>query len=130
MNHSVRYREGFTLVEIMIVVVIIGVLAALAIPAFQYARIRALNNTMDNDVRLLGHAAQQYLLEHSLTAVPFAYDAVSGGVTGPLAEYVPQIGRGYVFSLADDWTEQATFTVAFPAFDITNSYTGTGRRQN
>jgi type IV pilus assembly protein PilA len=64
-----KNKKGFTLVEIMIVVVIIGLLTALAIPAFQKVRNRSITSTVENDARQLGHAAQQYFLENNATTV-------------------------------------------------------------
>ncbi len=61
-------RKGFTLVEIMIVVVIIGLLAAMAIPAFQKVRERSQGKTALNNCRQLSNAADQYMLEHGTTA--------------------------------------------------------------
>jgi len=49
-------RQGFTLVEIMIVVGIIGLLSAIAIPSFQKARDVARINAAKNDVRLISAA--------------------------------------------------------------------------
>jgi prepilin-type N-terminal cleavage/methylation domain-containing protein len=51
-----RTTRGFTLVEIMIVVGIIGVLAGIAIPAFQKARLQARISRVKNDLRVLSSA--------------------------------------------------------------------------
>jgi len=58
-----RRSAGFTLVEIMIVVVIIGFLASMAIPSFLRVRRNVQNNTFVNDLRLARNAAEQYIME-------------------------------------------------------------------
>src|SRR4026208_2539331 len=60
-------RQGFTLVEIMIVVVIIGLLAAMAIPAFQKVRTSSQDKAVLNNARQLAAAADQYYLENGAT---------------------------------------------------------------
>lgn len=61
--------KGFTLVEIMIVVVIIGLLAAMAIPAFQKVRTSSQDKAVLNNARQLAAAADQYFLENGVTSV-------------------------------------------------------------
>jgi len=61
-------RKGFTLVEIMIVVVIIGLLAAMAIPAFQKVRTSSQDKSVTNNMRQLAAAADQYFLEQGVSA--------------------------------------------------------------
>jgi type IV pilus assembly protein PilA len=64
-----RKNSGFTLVEIMIVVVIIGLLAAMAIPAFQKVRANSQDKAVTNNLRQLSSAADQYFLENGVTTV-------------------------------------------------------------
>src|ERR1700752_1179194 len=67
LNHNTN--KGFTLVEIMIVVVIIGLLAAMAIPAFQKVRISSQDKAVLNNARQLAAAADQYFLENGVSSV-------------------------------------------------------------
>jgi prepilin-type N-terminal cleavage/methylation domain-containing protein len=56
-------RGGFTLVEIMIVVAIIALLAAIAVPGFLRARKRSQASRIINDLRLIDSACDQYAIE-------------------------------------------------------------------
>lgn len=58
-------KQGFTLVEIMIVVMIIGLLAALAIPSMQKARDNAQEKTCINNLRQIKGAVQMYATEYN-----------------------------------------------------------------
>ncbi len=61
------FRGGFTLVEIMIVVAIIALLAAIALPNFLRARKRSQAVTILEDLRALDSAQDQYAIENNLT---------------------------------------------------------------
>ncbi|HSP45292.1 MAG TPA: prepilin-type N-terminal cleavage/methylation domain-containing protein [Chthoniobacterales bacterium] len=62
MNLTSR-RTGFTLVEIMIVVAIIALLAAIAVPGFLRSRKRSQASRIINDLRLIDSAVDQYAIE-------------------------------------------------------------------
>jgi len=62
-----KRRGGFTLVEIMIVVAIIALLAAIAVPGFLRARKRAQASRVLNDLRLIDSAVDQYAIETNKT---------------------------------------------------------------
>ena len=60
-------RSAFTLVEIMIVVAIIGLLAALAVPGFVKARKQSQGRRILNDCRQMDAAIDQWALEYGMT---------------------------------------------------------------
>jgi prepilin-type N-terminal cleavage/methylation domain-containing protein len=63
LNSISKRRGGFTLVEIMIVVAIIALLAAIAVPGFLRARKRSQASRILNDLRLIDSAVDQYAIE-------------------------------------------------------------------
>ncbi len=81
MRIKTNRKSGFTLVEIMIVVAIIGLLAAIAIPNFVKARTTAQKNACINNLRQIDGAKEQYMLENG-TSTPPATVALLSGPTG------------------------------------------------
>ncbi len=65
LNRLNKRRGGFTLVEIMIVVAIIALLAAIAVPGFLRARKRSQASKVLNDLRLIDAAVDQYAIEYN-----------------------------------------------------------------
>ena len=65
LNKLNKNRGGFTLVEIMIVVAIIALLAAIAVPGFLRARKRSQASRVINDLRLIDSAIDQYAIENN-----------------------------------------------------------------
>jgi len=63
LNRINKRHGGFTLVEIMIVVAIIALLAAIAVPGFLRARKRSQASRILNDLRLIDSAVDQYAIE-------------------------------------------------------------------
>ena len=63
LNKVNKRRGGFTLVEIMIVVAIIALLAAIAVPGFLRARKRSQASRILNDLRMIDAAVDQYAIE-------------------------------------------------------------------
>ncbi len=73
-SKNIHNAAGFTLVEIMIVVAIIGLLAAIAIPNFVKARATSQANACINNLRQLDGAVNEWALENHATTgqtVPF-----------------------------------------------------------
>jgi type IV pilus assembly protein PilA len=97
-------RAGFTLVEIMIVVVIIGLLAAMAIPAFQRVRQSSQDKAVLNNARQLAAAADQYYLENGVSTVnqndlvgATSYIRVQNGVANE--HYPPLLTQGVTITV-------------------------------
>jgi prepilin-type N-terminal cleavage/methylation domain-containing protein len=84
MRNQTSRKSGFTLVEIMIVVAIIGLLAVIAIPNFVRARTTSQKNACINNLRQIDGAKQQWALETKqiTSAIPAETDVQTYLVRG------------------------------------------------
>jgi general secretion pathway protein G len=98
-------RGGFTLIEILIVVVILGILAAIVVPQFSNASLMARENTLKDDLRYLRTQVIVYKAQHNDTAPGypggnFATTPTSAAFMDQMTQYTDQDGATSVTATA------------------------------
>ncbi|MBL9188314.1 MAG: prepilin-type N-terminal cleavage/methylation domain-containing protein [Opitutaceae bacterium] len=116
MNSQSPSSRAFTLVEIMVVVVVIGLLAALAIPAFKKITSASQDKAVLNNARQLASAADTYYLE---TGSNFASSVNLVGASN----YVKVISTVASETYPDNFTQGMTITVTGVGSARTITYT-------
>ena len=116
LNKAKKNEKGFTLVELMVVIVIIGILVAIAIPIYGGIQRTAAESAHDANVRTLQGAGNIYFAEDPVTAqtVDDAEDLVAAGYLDEPAPEVPEMIRpdvGGVSSYSVTITEQGAVSV-------------------
>jgi prepilin-type N-terminal cleavage/methylation domain-containing protein/prepilin-type processing-associated H-X9-DG protein len=114
-NAPHRPLHGFTLVELLIVIAIIGVLIALLLPAVQAARAAARRSQCMNNLRQLGLAMQNH--HAALQRFPSGRGAPSPRIFSPQAYLLPYIEQLAVGRLIDFNDAPAPFTTPTAVFD-------------
>lgn len=91
-----RKRHGFTLIELLIVVAIIAILAAIAVPNFLEAQVRSKVSRVRSDHRSLATAIEAYYVDNNTYP---AAAMVGGGTNLPSADEIVNSNGGRTFAL-------------------------------
>jgi type IV pilus assembly protein PilA len=106
-----RPNFAFTLVEIMIVIVIIGLLAAMSVAAIYQYRMKTLRTIVLSDAKQIVSAANQYFLENSVVTVNVSVGS-DGAIQGPLSGWVASVAKGV--TITSPITQDGVFAVSHP----------------
>ena len=117
-----KEEKGFTLVELMVVVVIIGILVAIAIPIYGTVTTNAANKAHDSNVRILKGAGAMYI---STYGVPADSDLTVGTELDEFLETA--LGSMEVPEASTAYDTATTYTVVIKTngeIDVTPDYVG------
>jgi type IV pilus assembly protein PilA len=123
LSKMIKKNEGFTLIELMIVIAIIGILAAIAIPQFSAYRKRSYNAGAEADLRNAATAQEAYFVDFSTYGDTVA--KISGATYGLYTTDKVTVGvvsadtQGYVMTSKHSSGDR-TYSIAGPGGSVTN----------
>ncbi len=97
LNNRKNSEKGFTLVELLVVIIIIGILAAIALPNFLNQTGKAKQSESKQNIALVNKTQNSYRAENSSFASSFdvlAIGSVNGGATGSTSNFSYAIAGG------------------------------------
>ena len=100
-----RHRPAFTLIELLIVVVIIGIIAAIAIPKFQNTKGKANSASLRADLRNLASAQEAYFFEKAVFSTDTAQLKMNTS---------PGVVLTIIEATVSGWSAKATHPNSFP----------------
>lgn len=108
--HPQKHSQAFTLIEIVIVVTIVGLLAAMAIPAFGMVSTRSTYSALMNDARQLAGGAQQHFMQTGESTITFTVEE-DGRIEGAMRSYVKRISPNYI-AVSEEIEIGGTFSIS------------------
>ncbi len=119
-------RGGFTLVELLVVITIIGILTSMLLPAINTARESARATQCSNNVRNMGIACQMYGNQNK-DAIPAGMAGGAGGTTSGLVELLPYLEAANLYSAM---TAGGAAGVPVPIFQCPSGTKGQANESN
>ena len=116
--NKMKNQKGFTLIELMIVIAIIGILAAIAIPQFSAYRTRSYNSAAVSDLRNAATSQEAYFVDES------QYSPAVANIIG--STYGLFISSNVTVSVTGSGVTQYTMTASHSSGDQTYTLTGPG----
>jgi prepilin-type N-terminal cleavage/methylation domain-containing protein len=115
--NRMKDQKGFTLIELMIVIAIIGILAAIAIPQFEFYRKRSYNAVAESDLRNACTAQEAYYVDNLTYA---------GAVTNLVSSYGFYTSANVVFTNVSGGIDTYHMEVYHTSGDLTYTIDGPG----
>ena len=110
-----KNRKGFTLIELMIVIAIIGILAAMAIPNFKKARASARQKACYSNIRVLQGAVEMYNMDVSTMMTTLNQGTLRNGkyLKGTADLMCPETSKQKGYKESGDLTDNGEITCGY-----------------